>query len=100
MFNLNVNQKIETVFPKIRFSLSINEKFESLFICQKDLYKSLSMEYNKYIELLDFKEIDKKLILDSCLNILVFIRNSLYFQDFDEVTKILENIFYIFIKNE
>ena len=100
MFNLNVNQKVETVFPKIRFSLSINEKFESLFICQKDLYKSLSMEYNKYIELLDFKEIDKKLILDSCLNILVFIRNSLYFQDFDEVTKILENIFYIFIKNE
>ena len=65
------------------------------------MYQNLLEEYNKYIENLDINEINKnKTILNSCLNLFVYIRNNEELNDFDELKKILENIFYIFLPNK
>ena len=98
-FKINEGQQKE-IIPYIRFIKNKNEKIESEFISQKDLYKQLSIEYNKYLENLDLDELDKKTIIDSCLNLFVFIRNNEQFEDSDDLMKIMENIFHIFINNE
>ena len=86
----------ETIVPKIRF-YNGKHKIESLFISQKDILEGLSKEYEKYIENLDDSKLDKKVILDSCLNIFIFLRNTLEFEGMDDIFDKLKLIFYIFV---
>ena len=86
----------EKIFPKIRFNNGIH-KFESFFISQKILLENLINEYNKYIESLDDNKLGPKLILDSCLNIFIFMRNNQEFTGKDDIFDALQCIFYIFM---
>ena len=86
----------EKLFPKIRFNNGIH-KFESFFISQKILLENLINEYNKYIESLDDNKLGPKLILDSCLNIFIFMRNNQEFTGKDDIFDALQCIFYIFM---
>ena len=85
-----------SVMPKIRFNNGIH-KIESLFYSQKLLLNYLIIEYNNYIVDLDEKKLKNKLILDACLNIFIFMRNSDEFEEKDEIKEAIKNIFYIFM---
>ena len=86
--------------PKILYVDNENEIIESNFISQNDLYKILLEEYYQYYNNLDFNILNKKNILDSCLNILIYMRNNKNFQNLNIAIELIENIFYIFIKNK
>ena len=82
--------------PKIRFNNGIH-KIESLFFSQKQLLDYLIIEYNNYIVDLDEKKLKTEIILDACLNILIFIRNSEKFEEKDDIKEAVKNIFYSFM---
>ena len=88
---------------KIRYNVDKNKIIESKYLKQKDIFNNLTCEYNIYIKLLDLNVLDDKKIIDSCLNIFLYLieneKNKL-FNEFDELKKIMENIFYIFIKSK
>ena len=88
---------------KIRYNVDKNKIIESKYLKQKDIFNNLTCEYNIYIKLLDLNVLDDKKIIDSCLNIFLYLieneKNKL-FNEFDELIKIMENIFYIFIKSK
>ena len=86
----------EIIIPKIRFNNGIH-KIESFFLSQKVLLESLINEFNNYIEDLDDNKLGAKLILDACLNIFIFMRNSEEFQGKDDIFEVLQSIFYIFM---
>ena len=94
-FEVSLNSG-ETIFPKIRFNNGIH-KIESFFYSQKVLLEYLINEYNKYIESLDDNKLGAKIILDSCLNIFIFMRNNEEFIEKDDLFYTLQCIFYIFM---
>ena len=85
-----------SLMPKIRFNNGIH-KIESLFYSQKLLLNYLVVEYNNYIVDLDEKKLKTKIILDACLNIFIFMRNSEEFEEKDEIKEAVKNIFYVFM---
>ena len=86
----------ESIMPKIRFNNGIHS-IDSFFISQKLLLESLIAQYNKYIEDLDDNKLGSKIILDACLNIFIFMRNSEEFKGKEDLFNILQSIFYIFM---
>ena len=99
-FMILFNGKEYHITPKLRFVQNLNQKIETNYICQKNIYQLLLIEFQKFTEKLDINELNKKNILDSCLNIFAFIRNSDVFEGLDSIFKIMENIFYIFLTNK
>ena len=100
-FSVYTGEKDEMITPRIRYVRPKKSYIESGFLSQREMYQNLLEEYNKYIENLDINEINKNnTILNSCLNLFVYIRNNEELNDFDELKKILENIFYIFLPNK
>ena len=97
-FNIYNNEKCDVVAPKIKYDINENEYIDCMFICQKDLYKIINMEYNDYIKHMDLNDLNKNNILVACMNILIFIRSNKNFQESNQFLKILENIFYILLK--
>ena len=89
----NTNEKI---FPQIRFYNGIH-KIQSFFISQKEIHDSLIKEYENYIKTLDNSKLNSKIILDSCLNIFIYMRNTKEFEDMDYISSTLQSIFYIFM---
>ena len=96
-FDVYVNERVEIITPKIKYSKGMNDKIDLSFISQKEILKMLKGEYDKYIENLDIKELNKNNILFSCLNLFIFIRNEERFQDLEEIWKIMEKIFFVFL---
>ena len=86
----------ETIYPTIRFDNGIH-KIESFFISQKVLLINLMKEYNKFMETMDVSKLTSKIILDACLNIFIFMRNTEEFEGMDEIKDTLKSIFYIFL---
>ena len=86
----------ETMYPRIRFYNGIH-KIESFFMSQKVMLEGLMKEYNKYIENLDNTKLTSKIILDACLNIFIYMRNTEEFQEMDDIFETLKSIFYIFM---
>ena len=84
------------ITPQIRFNNGLH-KNESFFVSQKLLLEKLYYEYNKYIEDLDENNLGAKIILDACLNIFIFMRNTEDFEDKDDLFEVLQCIFYIFM---
>ena len=90
----------EEMLPKIRYIIDNNEKEESLIFSQKQILNTLINEYNKFLENLDMKIMDRKNILDSCLNIFIFMRNDEKYSNLKEIWNTMEFIFYIFLNNQ
>lgn len=86
----------ERVLPRIRFYNGIH-KIESLFLSQKEMLESLVKENEKYYETLDYSKLNSKIILDSCLNIFIYMRNNEEFEGMDDLYEALKTIFYIFM---
>ena len=87
----------EKISPKIKFIKNKNENIESNFISQKKILNILLNEYKNHIININNNKLDINNILNSCLNIFVFIRNNNEFEEFNEIWKMLENIYFYFI---
>ena len=91
-----LNFKIDDVNPKIRFNNGIH-KLEYEFISQKSMLNELIAECKKYIETLDITKLSSEIILSSCLNVFIYVRNNKEFVGLDDIFKALNNIFYSFM---
>ena len=49
------------------------------------------------MEMMDVSKLPSKIILDACLNIFIFMRNTEEFEGMDEIKDTLKSIFYIFL---
>ena len=47
-------------------------------------------EYNKFMETMDVSKLTSKIILDACLNIFIFMRNTVEFEGMDEIKDTLK----------
>ena len=86
----------ENIQPKLRYNNS-TFKVESYFYSQMSMLTQLINAYNKYIIDLNEEHISYKLLVDSCLNILVYMRNCTKFKDKDEIKDFVEIIFFLFL---
>ena len=86
----------EIICPKIRFYNGVH-RIESFFKSQKVLLMNLIEEYNNFMETLDSSKLTLKIILDACLNIFIFMRNTKEFEGMDDILETLKSIFYVFM---
>ena len=86
----------ESLEPKIKFYNGIHE-IKSFFYSQKILLYTLVEDYQKYIIDSDKNNLRSKFILDACLNIFIFMRNSQTFIENGDIIYTLKKIFYIFL---
>ena len=93
---VKINGKKQIISPKIIFFKNNKKKIKCAFFSQKILLDILTKEYNDYLKHMDIKKLNMKIIFESCLNMFIFIRNNNNFNHYDEIWKMLENIFYLF----
>jgi hypothetical protein len=91
--NININEYME---PRIRFNNGIH-RHESPILSQRNMLCDLVEQYKEYIIDMDENKLKLKINLDSCLNILLFMRNSKRFIDEGDVIDTVKKIFYIFL---
>ena len=84
--------------PKIKFNNGIHT-FNSFFYSQKLLLLTLVEEYQSFIKDFNEEKLRPKIILDACLNIFVFMRNSKDFTSKSDIIGMVKEIFYIFLNN-
>ena len=90
------NDKGKEFKPKIRYQ-NKNLKIETEFKSQLTIINCLIQIYNKFIIDLDEEKIDYKLVLDCCINVIVYMRNLRIFKDLEEITDVVEVIFYLIL---
>ena len=85
------------IIPKIKFRMG---KFnvESEIYPQLKILELLTKEYNLFNKDLDANKINSKILLYSCMNIFLFIRNNSELSVKSEVVEILNTIFYIYFE--
>ena len=86
---------VKSVIPKIKFRFGKNIVESELF-SQFQILKMLTKEYNLFNKDLDASKINSKILLNACMNILIFIRNSKEFKSKSEVVEMLNTIFFIY----
>ena len=91
--DINDDKYIE---PRIRFNNGIHQQESNLF-SQRIMIADLVKQYKNYIVNMDEAKLKIKANLDSCLNILIFMRNSKRFTDDGEIIDMVKKIFYIFL---
>ena len=94
--DFSINIKGDIIQPKIRYN-NENFKIDCYVYSQTSLLTQLINVYNKYIVDLNENHLGYKLLIDSCVNILIFMRNCYEFKDKDEIKDIIEIIFFLFL---
>ena len=89
---------IDSMQPKIKFNNGIHS-FTSFFYSQKLLLLSLVEEYQNFIVDTNEENLRAKIILDACLNIFIFMRNSKDFTNKSDILEMVKAIFYIFMNH-
>ena len=82
--------------PKIKFNNG-RHPHQSLFYSQKLLLSSLIEDYKNYIIDMDDNKLRSKIILDACLNIMIFMRNTKEFINNGDILSTVKKIFYVFL---
>ena len=82
--------------PKIKYREGV-ELHQSLFYSQKTILSSLNEEYKNYIIDRDENKFGEKIILDACLNIIIFMRNTEAFSKENDIIETVVMIFNIFM---
>ena len=88
----------DSMQPKIKFNNGVHS-FNSFFYSQKLLLLSLVEEYKNFIVDTNEENLRAKIILDACLNIFIFMRNSKDFTDKSDIIEMVKVIFYIFMNH-
>ena len=82
--------------PKIRFQNN-KLKIETDYFRQIKILDELVKVYNVFITNLDEEELNYKIVLDCCMNILIYIRNIDDFKNLTEINVFVEMIFFLFL---
>ena len=94
----NKDNKVErTIEPKIKFNNG-EFKYECLISTQDKILEDLNKQYENYISDLDENKLDNKILFESCLNIILFTRNTDFFQDNDDIIDTFKVIFNVFLE--
>ena len=88
----------DSMQPKIKFNNG-RHTLVSFFYSQKLLLLSLVEEYQRFIVDTNEEVLKPKIILDACLNIFIFMRNSRDFTDKSDIIEMVKVIFYIFLNH-
>jgi hypothetical protein len=95
---INKDGKVEkTVEPKIKFNNGIFEYF-CLISTQDKILEDLSKQYEIFINDLNEDKLDNKILFESCLNIILFTRNTDFFQDIDDIIDTFKVIFNVYLQ--
>ena len=95
---INKDGKIEkTIEPKIKFNNGIFEYF-CLISTQDKILEDLSKQYEIFINELNEDKLDNKILFESCLNIILFTRNTDFFQDIDDIIDTFKVIFNVYLQ--
>ena len=89
------DSKIE-FHPKIRFQNN-KLKIETDYFRQVKILDELVKVYNVFIKDLDEEKLKYKIVLDCCMNILIYIRNIDDFKNLTEINVFVEMIFFLFL---
>ncbi len=95
---INKDGKIEkTIEPKIKFN---NGKFQyfCLISTQEKILEDLNKQYELFINDLNEDKLDNKILFESCLNIVLFTRNTNFFQDLDDIIDTFKIIFNVYLQ--
>ena len=95
---INKEGKIEKVMePKIKFN---NGEFEyqCLISTQDKILEDLNRQYELYITDLNENKLDNKILFESCLNVILFIRNTDFIQDIDDILDTFKVIFNVYLQ--
>jgi hypothetical protein len=94
----NKDNKVErTIEPKIKFNNG-EFKYECLISTQDKILEDLNKQYENYISDLDENKLDNKILFESCLNIILFTRNTDFFQENDDIIDTFKVIFNVFLE--
>ena len=96
---LNKEGKIEkTIQPKIKFNNG-NFQYECYIYNQDKILEDLNKQYELYSnnDLNEFK-LDIKILFESCLNIVLFTRNTNFFEYNDDLTDTFKVIFNVYLQ--
>ena len=93
--DISINIQNELIRPKIKYNNNIL-KVDSFFYPQTSLITQLIKEYNKFIVDLNEANMNYELLINTCLNILIYMRNSKEF-DNREIKEFVEDIFFLFL---
>ena len=94
--NSEIIENGKKIAPKIRYQNKIL-RIETLFDSQLNIISNLVKVYNKYIIDLNEENIDYKVLMDCCINILVYMRNLRTFKNLEEITDVVEVIFFLIL---
>ena len=86
----------ESIQPRIRI-INCDKKIETYFYSQTSMLTQLINVYNAYVIDLDESHVGPIIMIHSCLNILVYMRNSSEFSDKNEIKEIVEAILFLFL---
>ena len=84
--------------PRIKYIKSKSSNIKgSIFYSQTSMLYKLIGVYNKYIVDFDESHVEYELLVDTCANILIYMRNCNEFIDKDEIKDIVEIILFLFL---
>ena len=92
-----ITNKGKVIEPKIKYK---NKDFEykCLISTQDKILDDLNKQYELYINDLNEDKLDIKILLESCLNIILFTRNTEFFKDIDEIIDTFKVIFNVYLQ--
>ena len=91
-----LDSKGKIIQPKIRYLNNIL-KIETNFYSPLMILNKLIGVYNKYITDLNEEHIYYNILIDCCMNILVYMRNLNEFSDLGDIKDVVEIIFFLFL---
>ena len=95
---INKEGKIEKVIePKIKYKNKAFE-YQCLIFTQDKILEDLNKQYELFINDLNEDKLDIKILFESCLNIILFTRNTDFFQDIDDIIDTFKVIFNIYLE--
>ena len=86
----------ELLHPKIKYREG-DLFYQSFFYSQSTLLSTLNKKYKNYIIDRDENKFEENLILDTCLNIFIFMRNTEAFSKENDIIETVVMIFHIFL---
>jgi len=104
----DIRGKNKKIIPKIKFiaKYTKNEKelynicFESYFYSQRKIKDTLNEQYQKYMNCyMDNKSIEYRKIINSILNIFIYVKNSNKYEDKPEIIETIRIILYYYINS-
>ena len=86
-----------SIEPKIKFNNGTFE-YKCLIATQDKILDDLNKQYETYITDLNEYTLNNKVLFEACLNIILFTKNTNFFQDMDDISDTFKIIFNVYLE--